>query len=194
MRAPCSIAGCDSPALAKKLCSKHWKRVRKGLDPSAPSRFELTDSQRFWAKAKILGPNDCWLWTGGTQSNPPHLYGSAYCNGKKMSAHRAAWVLTNGPISDQSLCLLHSCDTPLCVNPSHLRLGTHQQNMDDKVARNRTNRNKPFCKRGHPRTPGNLYTSKKGLRACRECHKLREQKRRKQRRISGYREQRTFSF
>lgn len=194
----CSIAECTDIVLAKGLCSKHWKRARKGQDPTVPSRYEMTDEQRFWSKVERRGPDECWNWKAGTAGRGKVIYGKAWFRGKGQSAHKVAWILTHGPIQQvrglgsHGLCVLHGCDNPLCVNPRHLSLGTHQANMDDKVIRNRTNRHKPFCKNGHPRTPENLYTSKTGLRACRECHRLREKQRK--RRARGNEEQRTFSF
>jgi hypothetical protein len=147
----------------------------------------------FWSRVNRSNENECWLWTGGTKGMAPRLYGAYYFRGRNQMAHRVSWILTHGEIpklldSDhRGTCVLHKCDTPLCVNPAHLFLGTHLDNMRDKVAKKRDPSQKPFCKRGHPRTPENLYTCKQGLRSCRECHKLKERKRR----LYGNKEQRT---
>ncbi len=67
----------------------------------------------------------------------PNGYGG-FCprSGEKTYAHRFAFVLAKGPIP-AGLNVLHSCDNPRCVNPSHLFLGTTQDNIADKVRKNR---------------------------------------------------------
>lgn len=93
--------------------------------------------ERFEAKY-IPEPNSgCWLWTANcTQKG----YGM-FRMGVQGSAHRAAWTLYCSPIPDGAH-VLHSCDTPACVNPAHLFLGTNQENVDDKVEKGRQHRPK----------------------------------------------------
>ncbi|MFZ4563641.1 MAG: HNH endonuclease signature motif containing protein [Bacteroidales bacterium] len=90
---------------------------------------------RFWIKVDQTG--DCWKWLG---SKPKPKYGESYGAfrlGKKMlKAHQAAWILTNGLIPP-GMCVLHKCDNPNCVNPSHLFIGTHQENIQDMVSKGR---------------------------------------------------------
>lgn len=62
--------------------------------------------------------------------------GAEFGHRYNIRAHRAAWMRKNGPITD-GLFVLHSCDTPSCVNAEHLFLGTHQQNMDDRRRKER---------------------------------------------------------
>ncbi|MGW7598161.1 HNH endonuclease [Streptomyces antimycoticus] len=56
-----------------------------------------------------------------------------------VRAHRYSWEMANGPIPE-SLHVLHHCDTPLCVRPDHLFLGTALENARDKVAKGRMRR------------------------------------------------------
>lgn len=55
---------------------------------------------------------------------------------KNMYAHRRSWEMVNGPIPEGMHCL-HRCDTPACVNPAHLFLGTQADNMQDKSRKGR---------------------------------------------------------
>lgn len=76
----------------------------------------------------------CWLWQGDVS---PHGYGK-YRKGKRGigEAHRFFYEQLVGPIPP-GICVLHKCDTRLCVNPNHLFLGTRKDNWDDSVRKGR---------------------------------------------------------
>jgi hypothetical protein len=87
----------------------------------------MTETERFWSKIEKSNDNSCWLWMASTDSLG---YGGMNWKGKRQKAHRIMWILTYGEIPN-NLEVCHSCDNPPCVNPKHLWLGTHQDNMDD---------------------------------------------------------------
>lgn len=79
--------------------------------------------------------SDCIEHTGYVGRNG---YGQKKYRGKVVAAHRLAYAKANGlDVFTMGGCVLHSCDNPLCVNPEHLRLGTHKENMRDMVQRRR---------------------------------------------------------
>lgn len=86
--------------------------------------------ERFWAKVNKT-EGGCWEWTGAKARGGYGTLNSAKAGGC-VGAHRFSFWLHNG-IIDPLLMVLHSCDNPGCVNPGHLRQGTAQDNMDDKV-------------------------------------------------------------
>lgn len=76
--------------------------------------------------------NGCWLWTGAKTEKG---YGTLVVKGKRRKAHRWAWFIRHGVMPDA--CVLHRCDTPACVRPDHLFLGTVQANNADCIAKGR---------------------------------------------------------
>ena len=91
----------------------------------------MSVSERFWAKVDKSG--ECWLWKA---SKNLHGYGQLMIARKPLGAHRVAWELANGPIP-AGMCVCHRCDTPACVRPDHLFLGTHTDNMRDMFSKKR---------------------------------------------------------
>lgn len=94
----------------------------------------------------------CWVWTGGKY---PAGYGKTYDGYTKEGkinityAHRVMWKCVNGDPGVYHV--LHTCDNPSCVNPDHLFLGNHADNMRDMALKGRS----PYGKL-HPRGSSKL--------------------------------------
>ncbi len=99
---------------------------------------ELNENDIARFKSKTEQSNDCWSWNGTHNSDG---YGQAWVLSRHtaIGAHRVAYVIAHGGIP-KGLHVLHDCDNPGCVNPNHLFLGTHQDNMIDKEKKGRGNR------------------------------------------------------
>ena len=94
------------------------------------------DIDRFHKRVERRGPDECWPWTG---SFTDRSYGRFWCDGKTRRAHKVAFIIAKGQVTDDAV-VRHECDNPPCCNPSHLLSGTQQDNIDDRGSRNRTSR------------------------------------------------------
>lgn len=86
-----------------------------------------------WKMAEEKAHNSCMPWNKAINNCG---YGISWKNGKTISAHRKIYEEQNGAIP-VGMVVRHTCDNKSCVNPKHLVLGTHKQNSDDMVQRNR---------------------------------------------------------
>lgn len=108
----------------------------------------FSPDDRILSRITIGHVDECWLWNGFKNE---HGYGRIRFNGVMTLAHRAIWSIHFGEIPG-SMCVCHHCDTPACCNPSHLFLGTHQDNMTDRQAKGRQACGDRSGARKHPET------------------------------------------
>ena len=147
----CARCGADFLAIDQAVkrgkgtfCSRRCSRIVR--DASAVDRL--------WSRVDKNGPihpynselGPCWIYTGSKVGGG---YGAIPNGGVSTGAHRLSWTLYNGPIPD-GLLVCHTCDNPPCVNPTHLFLGTHDDNSTDKISKGRHARGDTSGSRLHP--------------------------------------------
>lgn len=122
--------------IAKRMAAMAGKPRKPGAGRRANSPSEI------WSKVDKRGPDECWPWKGWRNEQG---YGRTEIKDVAYYAHRVIFDLVNpgvitlaAPKMNESGFIRHSCDNPPCCNPVHLLVGTHQDNMDDKVARGRS--------------------------------------------------------
>ncbi|QXN74975.1 HNH endonuclease [Gordonia phage Posh] len=135
----CSLPDCARPHRRNNLCDMHDRRMKRTGTTDSPVK---SLAERFWAKVDKGGPvirpelGKCWVWTGATKAGG---YGvirpSSQRSGPPAKAHRVSAELAGMDIAGRFV--LHACDNPPCVNPAHLRVGHHLDNVDDMVSRDR---------------------------------------------------------
>ena len=129
-------------------------------------------SERLFAKTSPQ-KNGCWHWTGYIDKAG---YGRIGIDQSPRLAHRIAWLVAGNEIADTQ-CVCHACDNPSCINPAHLFIGSHADNMRDMANKGRCNNGKAFkthCKAGHLLGGENIIP-KSGSRSCLICHRHRAQ-------------------
>lgn len=127
----------------------------------------MNDLKKRFEKWCSPEPNTgCILWIG---SNFQDGYGSVTINKKSRGAHRVSWELYVGTIPINKI-VCHKCDTPACVNPDHLFLGSHSDNAIDAMRKGRRIfPQKTHCRKGHKFIASNIFMWA-GRRRCKLCY------------------------
>ena len=137
----CAFNECERNAKSKSYCDMHYRRLLKrgNVNDYGSKKVDLGNATERFNKKYQIQENNCWLWTGGTRLNGKGVAYPRHHNDdqKSIGAHRFAYELTHGEIP-KGMYVCHKCDTPLCVNPDHLFVGTHHDNMRDMVQKKRS--------------------------------------------------------
>lgn len=134
---PC--AQCGTPFIPKtrnkrprppRFCSRACNYAAGG---NLPKQHPL--EERLWRG--VTCGDGCWLRF--TKARNPRTYSTIIDGDSRTTAQRISYRLAYGPFPDE-LDVLHHCDTPACIRPDHLFLGTQADNMRDKTAKGRQHR------------------------------------------------------
>ena len=106
---------------------------------------------RLMNKTKVNEITGCWEWQGGRNNIG---YGMIRGEHGMRTTHRVSYEVHKGAIP-AGMIVMHDCDNPLCVNPSHLRIGTHKDNTHDMMRKGRNN-----------------YFGVHNLRPCKHCNQM----------------------
>src|ERR1700758_1897277 len=141
----CGCKGCEKPVIALGMCSKHIRRARLYGSPFVVKAHSgmmkgLSPIERFNRQHRKDGPNGCWLWTACADIDGYGRFAGIVGTVRYTKAHRFSWAYHNeGAEIPPGMMICHSCDTPACVNPSHLWLGSAKENVGDMDFKQRRN-------------------------------------------------------
>lgn len=186
----CSIEKCSNEANgARGWCRKHYRRWQRNGDPEKtthPERGHIYSppappEERFWNQVDKNGPiptfrpdfDPCWIWIGLKREG----YGRFYpVRTTPVAAHRFSYELLKEPIpSDEEagyrVVIDHLCRVTSCVNPNHLEVVSHQENVLRGIGFAAVYAARTHCINGHEFTEENTSRSKTRARRCLTCHR-----------------------
>ena len=153
----CAVARCPREAARRGWCTMHYQRWRKTGDtgPAEPLRCGrprgVDPIEWFWA-GYARAANGCLEWQRNLNDSGYGKVSEDLGDGSRR-AHRVAWIFTIGPIPE-GLHVLHHCDNPPCGDVDHLFLGTHPENIEDMVTKDRS----PILGKAGERHPNSKLT------------------------------------
>ena len=122
---------------------------------SHPNRKRRPVMNRFTEKFIPEPMSGCWLWIGAIKRDPryrtndrPLFHVGSRVTKRLRPASHVAWELYHHPMP-ADMCVLHTCDNPMCVNPDHLFLGTRIDNVRDMDAKGRRRNGPRLGERNH---------------------------------------------
>lgn len=131
MNKGCTVDNCEKPTVAFGFCSKHYTRFKRYGDVNFPGvkgggrptkiKFEISD-------------NGCFVLTSHKLNSDG--YAEIRIRGRANKIHRHIYEQCFGDIP-RGFVIRHKCDNPSCINPEHLEFGTHQDNVNDMISRDR---------------------------------------------------------
>lgn len=178
-----SHRGVSDPTDRSRIVQQHTCPLC-GCAGAGPSLAIASIAFKFWSRVDVRAPSECWEWQGARSASGHGRFRiptdvSLDDAGHVRGTHRVAYWLDRGEWPGD-LVVRHSCDNPPCVNPAHLLLGTHADNVRDKMERGRQplnqNARKTHCLRGHEFNPENSVVDCLGRRVCLICRRIRQKK------------------
>jgi hypothetical protein len=144
----CKVEGCIRTPKRKNYCDRHYQKYMKYGDPLAGRsvEFGLSNEQRFY-NGIIKRDNGCWEWQGAISTCGYAQFAELINETDKRRRYKTArvhnWAYRNfkGNIPE-GFEVCHKCDNTICVNPEHLFIGTHLDNMSDSSKKGRQGVNK----------------------------------------------------
>ena len=141
----CKVEDCDKQRKSLGYCEMHYYRVRRHGNPFVKKDFK---GKRKPITYKV-DENGCHICNSHFKN--VHGYPKMYWKGKGQNAHRVIYQMKHGDL-DKKTVVRHKCDVRNCININHLELGTHKDNSQDMVRRNRhhygeINRNSKLTKK-----------------------------------------------